>query len=119
MNRWGWAALLALSLGGAGPVLAAEPEAATGAGHGAEVFRRWCTPCHAAATPLAPVLAGTSRLARRYAGTPVPAALEERRDLSEALIRGTVRHGLKSMPPFRKTEVSDEDLAALVAYLVQ
>jgi hypothetical protein len=30
-----------------------------------------------------------------------------------------VRHGVSIMPPFRKTEVSDTDLAALTAYLAR
>jgi mono/diheme cytochrome c family protein len=30
-----------------------------------------------------------------------------------------VRHGVSVMPPFRKTEVSDADLAALSAYLTR
>jgi mono/diheme cytochrome c family protein len=47
----------------------------------------------------------------------VPAALEDRRDLTPELVKLFVRNGVATMAPFRKTEVSDADLEALAAYL--
>jgi len=54
----------------------------------------------------------------QYQGT-LPALLEERTDMSPELIRTLVRNGITIMPFFRKTEVSDTDLDALVAYLTR
>lgn len=80
---------------------------------GAQVFHRWCAECHGATS-----VPGTASLQRRYQGA-IPAALEQRtaEQLPEALIRLTVRNGMSFMPFFRKTEVTDSDLDALVAYL--
>ncbi|HEY5567547.1 MAG TPA: hypothetical protein VIM81_09925 [Gammaproteobacteria bacterium] len=44
-------------------------------------------------------------------------ALEERTDLVPELNGMFVRNGLSIVPPFRKTEISDADLATLAAYL--
>jgi hypothetical protein len=62
--------------------------------------------------------AGSYRLQLRYKGS-VPAALEDRSDLTPELIRVVVRKGTAIMPPTRKTEVPDPDLEALIAYLTQ
>jgi hypothetical protein len=43
--------------------------------------------------------------------------LEERTDLHPELTRFFVRNGVSIMPPFRKTEITDEELEALAAYL--
>jgi mono/diheme cytochrome c family protein len=79
---------------------------------GAEVFQYWCTPCHAPG----PRHPGTQALESLYKGAK-PAALEQRTDLVPELTRSFVRTGVSVMPPFRKTEISDADLAALAAYL--
>ena len=78
---------------------------------GAVVFRHWCADCHGPGP-----LPGTRVLQRKYQGA-IPAALEERPDIPDALIRLVVRSGMTTMPPFRKTEVTDRDLALLSAYL--
>jgi hypothetical protein len=54
----------------------------------------------------------------KYQGT-LPPLLEERTDMSPELIRTFVRNGITIMPFFRKTDVSDTDLDALVAYLIR
>ena len=59
---------------------------------------------------------GTQALEALYKGAK-PAALEERTDLVPSLTETFVRTGVSVMPPFRKTEISDADLAALAAYL--
>ena len=82
---------------------------------GAAVFNNWCSACHARGTQNAP---GTVSLQFKYQGS-VPAALEDRRDLTPELVKTFVRNGVATMAPFRKTEVSDADLDALAAYLTQ
>lgn len=79
---------------------------------GKAVFAKWCAPCHAPN----PGLAGTFALQHKYDGK-VPAALENRTDLQPALVAYFVRNGVAWMPPFRPTEISDAQLAALSAYL--
>ena len=91
---------------------AAEP--AEGAARGKQVYEQWCIICHDSG----PGMAGTSALQRRYQGK-VPALLTERDDLTAEYISVLVRQGVKSMPFFRKTEIGDEDLAALNLYLVK
>ncbi len=91
-------------------VLAAAASAAEPAGK--PVFQKWCAPCHAPG----PNHPGTVALEVLYDNTR-PGALEQRKDLTDALIRRAVRQGAFSMPYFRKTEISDADLDALVKYL--
>jgi (+)-pinoresinol hydroxylase len=97
---------LALSLGA---VAQAQDAVVT---RGNEVFQNWCAPCHAPG----PRHPGTQALESLYKGAK-PAALEQRTDLVPELTRTFVRTGVSVMPPFRKTEISDADLAALAAYL--
>jgi mono/diheme cytochrome c family protein len=59
---------------------------------------------------------GTQSLQRKYQGQ-VPAILDKRPGLPAALVEHTVRHGMSFMPPFRKTEISDAELASLATYL--
>jgi mono/diheme cytochrome c family protein len=79
---------------------------------GEAVFRYWCAPCHAPG----PRHPGTQALDALYKGVK-PGALEERTDLVPEITSTFVRTGVSIMPPFRKTEISDADLAALAAYL--
>jgi hypothetical protein len=60
--------------------------------------------------------AGTFRLRQRYQDTK-PATLEDRVDLTPDFVRTMVRQGMPIMPPLRKTEVTDAELDALIAYL--
>lgn len=80
---------------------------------GAAVFNNWCDACHRNAAQNAP---GTQSLQFKYRGE-IPAALEERRDLTPERVEFFVRNGVATMPQFRKTEISDADLVALAAYL--
>jgi (+)-pinoresinol hydroxylase len=80
---------------------------------GAAVFNNWCDACHRNADQNAP---GTRSLDIKYRGE-LPGALEARTDLTPALVEFFVRNGVATMPFFRKTEISDEDLAALAVYL--
>lgn len=109
------------------------PVPAGPAGQGYLVFHKWCAGCHAPAltspasresandtraSVVSQLALGTFILQQRYKGT-VPAALEERTDLTSAVIAHYVRHGMNLMTGFRKTEISDADLDALVAYLTR
>jgi mono/diheme cytochrome c family protein len=91
---------------------------------GYEVFQQRCVACHGPipteifGAPFLPAMPGTQALQARYRGE-IPAVLEERTNLTEALVQAVVRKGLNSMPPFRPTEVSNEDLAAVSAYLTR
>lgn len=86
--------------------------------HGREVFARHCAPCHGPGRgdDGAPLLPGTHALTLKYRGEK-PGLLEERTDLPAELIRAFVRTGVASMPPLRKTEVTDADIDAIAAYL--
>ena len=79
---------------------------------GKQVFDRWCASCHADSVR-AP---GTVALAAKY-GKDMPAALELRDNLTPEVVQMFVRNGVSIMPRFRKTEISDAELAALGRYL--
>jgi mono/diheme cytochrome c family protein len=104
--------LLATCLAG-GRVNAADA-AASPEGHA--VFARWCGDCHAPVSERRKMLAGTYVLQQLYKGTK-PAALEQRTDLTRAYVKRIVRTGWNIMPPTRKTEITDQQLDALAAYL--
>jgi mono/diheme cytochrome c family protein len=101
---------VALGLMMAVPALAAPDQDQIEKGH--KVYDKWCFPCHG--TGLGKP--GTDSLAARGQK---PAVLEERTDLTAPVIKTFVRHGVLIMPMFRKTEVSDADLDAIVAYLTR
>ena len=108
--------LITLALASIGPVQAANASKDQLA-HGHEVFEAWCAPCHAPVSGQER-LAGTSTLEMVYKGAK-PAALEQRTDLTPERVTYYVRHGVNAMPWFRKTELSDEDVAAVGAYLAR
>ena len=82
---------------------------------GAAVFNNWCSACHSRGPANAP---GTTSLQFKYQGT-IPAALEDRQDLTADLVKFFVRNGVATMPQFRKAEVADADVDALAAYLTR
>jgi mono/diheme cytochrome c family protein len=81
---------------------------------GRPVYEKWCTPCHGSGEGKP----GTISAAALYKGAR-PAVLAERMDLTAAGIKTAVRKGAYIMPMFRKTEVTDADLEALVSYLTR
>lgn len=90
---------------------------------GKEVFDARCRACHGSYArgnnALAMQVPGTFALQLRYKGQKT-ALLEERTDLTPEAVAAFVRHGGGGfMPAFRPTEVSDEDLKALGAYLAR
>jgi mono/diheme cytochrome c family protein len=100
----------------AGSTLAAEPAATApgtgGVAAGEQVYARWCVHCHASGRGMP----GTQSLQVKYNGR-VPAVLLERTDLAAEAVAVFVRQGVQSMPPFRKTEISDAELAVLAAWV--
>lgn len=115
-RRWAAAAfmLAAVAFGAAQAQDSAPRQGATASAlvAGKDSFARWCAACHAAR----PGLAGTLALQTKYKGE-LPAALEDRTDLTPETVAYFVRNGVAWMAPFRKTEISDAELAALGAYL--
>ncbi len=109
--RYGVAILIA-SIAAAPSVAAPGKAADTPVAPGKVVFEKWCAACHAAN----PKLAGTTALQAKYQGQ-LPAALEARTDLTPDVVSAFVRNGIAWMAPFRKTEISDAELADLGAYL--
>jgi mono/diheme cytochrome c family protein len=81
---------------------------------GNDSYQSWCAPCHGRG----PGHPGTTALAAKYKGA-LPGLLEERTDLTPTAITFAVRRGTSIMPFFRKTEVSDADLAAITQYLIR
>jgi (+)-pinoresinol hydroxylase len=77
-------------------------------------YQDYCAACHGEGRDKP----GTLALGAKYKGAE-PAMLEKRTDLTPQLIRLYVRNGITIMPFFRKTEVSDADLDAIVAYLTR
>jgi (+)-pinoresinol hydroxylase len=96
--------LMALLAPLSGRAFAAEAD------RGREVYQKWCTPCHG--TGLGKP--GTSAAAAHGVK---PAVLEQRTDLTPKMIETAVRKGVYFMPRFRKTEISNADLAAIIAWL--
>jgi (+)-pinoresinol hydroxylase len=81
---------------------------------GRQVYDKWCTPCHGAGEGKP----GTIAAAALYKGSK-PAVLTERMDLTSAGVKRAVRTGVYVMPRFRKTEITDAELDAIVAYLTR
>jgi mono/diheme cytochrome c family protein len=78
---------------------------------GKHLYDRICIYCHG------PGVWGTNRLAKRLDKD--HALLENRTDLPASAIRAIVRSGVGSMPPMRRTELSDADVEAIAAYLTR
>lgn len=79
---------------------------------GRQVFSKWCLPCHGPGnhTP------GTMALYFKYNGQEHP-LLEHRVGMSSDYLKVMVRKGVSVMPSFRQTEISDQDIEAMAAYL--
>lgn len=80
--------------------------------NGHRIYDHWCTPCHAPG----PKHPGTQALNFLYKGSK-PAVLEQRSDLTVDIVSSFVRNGVSVMAPFRKTEISDQELLDLATYV--
>jgi mono/diheme cytochrome c family protein len=96
----------------AGLLAAAAARAEPSVENGRKVFTYWCATCHATGDDFP----GTLALRAKYKGA-IPETLEQRTDLNPAMVSYFVRNGISVMPFFRKTEISDADLADIGAYL--
>jgi (+)-pinoresinol hydroxylase len=86
---------------------------------GRVVYATWCVQCHGPGPGReGRGLTGTEALEAKYNGK-LPAILDQRKDLTPQYVAFVVRHGASVMPFFRKTEISDAQLADLGAYLTR
>jgi cytochrome c5 len=106
----GFLAILTLAVG-ADAACADEATLTPQQEQGKRAYNHICVYCHS------PGVWGTNRLSKRM--DKEHAVLENRTDLSAAVIQTVVRTGIGSMPPLRKSELSDADLAAVAAYLTR
>ena len=81
---------------------------------GDDLYQYWCATCHGDG----PGHPGTTALAAKYKGA-LPGLLEARANLTSQGIRFAVRRGTSIMPFFRKTELSDADVDAVIRYLTR
>jgi (+)-pinoresinol hydroxylase len=109
-----WVVLPAMLLAVAASSARAAAPAVEPAESGRVVYDHWCAPCHAPG----PGHPGTQSLQVKYGGK-IPSVLLERSDLAPQLIAQFVRQGVLSMAPFRKTEITDTELAALTAFVAR
>ena len=104
-----------LALGGVSAAVGAGTDAA--ASHfatGRAVYEKWCAACHDPGI----IHPGTHALMTKYpGGKRASGAITEWTDLPATYVTFMVRHGMSVMPQFRKTEISNTELAALGAYL--
>jgi (+)-pinoresinol hydroxylase len=109
--------VVALDVLSHGALLAQESDAATD--RGAAVYDAWCAHCH---DPVPEgsrlgMLPAVESLTLKYGGALTP-YIKERPDLAHfEVLEAFLRNGSGSMQPFRKTEITDEDITALAAYL--
>jgi mono/diheme cytochrome c family protein len=103
----------------AGAGAAHAQDAATVARGGAK-FAHSCAPCHGAGPgdDGRAMLPGTDALRIKYKGE-LPALIERRTDLTAPVLKVFVRRGSWSMPPFRPTELTDDEIADIAAYIEQ
>ncbi len=99
-------------------VTAVKAQDAAAVQRGNTKFQRTCAPCHGAGpgNDGEPMLPGVAALQLKYKGTVSP-LLEARTGLTADVLKGFVRRGSWSMPPFRKTELTDAEIDDIAAYL--
>jgi (+)-pinoresinol hydroxylase len=78
---------------------------------GRTLFNASCSFCHGERGH------ATTLLAKRLGAQ--NAVLERRTDIDIELIRHVVRHGINSMPWYRRAELSDRELESIAAYLTR
>jgi mono/diheme cytochrome c family protein len=113
-GRAGRLAIAALLLGAgafAGVARAADADAAVRIATGKALFDVRCGICHAAGGT------GAFMLGRRLGAG--HALLAERTDLTAELVTHVVRHGINAMPVFTRVDLTDAELAQVVAYLTR
>jgi mono/diheme cytochrome c family protein len=104
------AVMLSLSL----QAFAAEPttqQLTENQAKGRALFNESCSYCHGERGH------ATTLLGKRLGAE--NAMLERRQNLNVELIRHVVRHGINSMPWYRRAELSDRELESIAAYLLR
>ena len=81
---------------------------------GEKIFVNQCEFCHGRGIEQG----GTHRLRQRYGGT-VTEYVQDRTDMEPEYIRNIVRNWNIGMPAIRPTEITDEELEWLIAYLTR
>lgn len=109
------AALTAAAAIQSGLVIAQDADAVE---RGQQKFEYMCAPCHGdgPGDDGRAMLPGTDALRLKYRGA-WPALLTERQDLTYETIRTFVRQGVFSMPPFRPTEITDDEIRDIAAFI--
>jgi mono/diheme cytochrome c family protein len=79
---------------------------------GKDVFDQYCAQCHEPGD--APGTVHLTRTRGKEKGL-----LTQRTDLAPEYVEYVVRHGLKSMPPFVPSDLTDAKLKALVGFLAK
>ncbi len=92
-----------------------ELETETVFSEGKAIFDQWCWECHGKDNPYG---MASWALKERYKGSPTE-FIELRTDLSRDYVEHFVRKGQGIMPNFRETEITSEQLSALVDYLTE
>lgn len=107
-------------LGAAIHVETAAAQDAEAIERGRQKYEYTCAPCHGdgIGDDGRDMLPGTDALRIKYRGA-LPALLTERSDLTYESIRLFVRQGVFSMPPFRPTEITDEEIRDIAAYIAE
>ncbi|MEO8313687.1 MAG: cytochrome c [Pseudomonadota bacterium] len=85
---------------------------AAGTPDGKALYTQRCGMCHQTIGMAVNILA-------RRVDDPSKGLLEDRKDLSAALVRTAVRSGINNMPRISRAEVSDPELALIANYLSQ
>ena len=110
--RLALALLLALFVAFLGtPAIAADAQLTEDQTKGRALFNESCSFCHGERGH------ATTLLGKRLG--PDDAVLERRANLNAELIRHVVRHGINSMPWYRRAELSDRDLESIIGYLTR
>ena len=109
-------ALLSVLLAPVTPAVAQDSSGDSPLVRGKAVYDVWCVICHGENDHASG--GGTAALEFLYRGA-LPAKLEDRTDMTAALITELVRRGRFGMPNFRLTEISEQDLEDMIAYLLR
>ena len=97
---------------------ALNPNISPAVTQGKAVFMKHCAACHSYGygTDGQKFKPAVDALQVKYNGVISP-FIEERSDLNAAVLKVFVRNGIKSMTPFRKTEITDTEIDAMAEYL--
>ena len=102
------------------PLRPAAAQDADAVERGRAKYEYMCVPCHGdgVGDDGRAMLPGTDALRIKYRGA-LPALLTERTDLTYESIRAFVRQGVFSMPPFRPTEITDDEIRDIAAFIAE